>query len=159
MDEASFAHFNELRRTHFPPERNHIPAHITLFHALPGEDEAKIRDDLLRLEETAPFSLQTIGLRNLGRGVAYKLESPAALNLRARLAEAWNDRLISQDRQRFAPHITVQNKVAPEVARALLAELERGFAPRTIRAEGLHLWRYLGGPWESLDIFRFTPTS
>src|SRR5919112_1744177 len=28
-----------LRRAHFPPERNHLAAHVTLFHHLPGAEE------------------------------------------------------------------------------------------------------------------------
>ena len=27
----------ELRRAHFPPERNLLEAHVTLFHALPAQ--------------------------------------------------------------------------------------------------------------------------
>lgn len=53
------------------------------------------------------------------------------------------------------PHVTVQNKVAPQAARALLAELQAGFSPFTMRAEGLNLWRYLGGPWRHERLFRF----
>src|ERR1700712_5017184 len=30
------ARFDRLRIAHFPPERNLIPAHITMFHHLPG---------------------------------------------------------------------------------------------------------------------------
>ena len=37
LDERSFAFFGAQRRRYFPPERNFIPAHLTLFHALPGE--------------------------------------------------------------------------------------------------------------------------
>ena len=38
-----FAWAEGLRRAHFPPERNLVPAHLTLFHALPpsAEDEAR----------------------------------------------------------------------------------------------------------------------
>lgn len=49
----------------------------------------------------------------------------------------------------------MQNKVTPEAARRLLAELQGEFQPFTARAEGLLLWRYLGGPWERLRLFRF----
>ncbi len=155
MDMESFAHFNALRQAHFPPERNIIPAHLTLFHALPGEQEARIRADLQRLKWAAPFTLQTTELRNLGRGVAYNLQSPELALQRSTLAEAWQAWLTPQDSQRFDPHITVQNKTTPQAARALWAELTRDFIPHTIRAEGLQLWRYLGGPWESLDVFPF----
>ena len=47
------------------------------------------------------------------------------------------------------PHVTVQNKVAAAEAKRVYAELLAGFAPFEAEATGLHLWRYLGGPWES----------
>ena len=51
--------------------------------------------------------------------------------------------------------MTIQNKVAPKVARALTEELEGGFEPRRLRIAGLGLHRYLGGPWERLAIYPF----
>jgi 2'-5' RNA ligase len=60
-----------------------------------------------------------------------------------------------QDSQRFQPHVTIQNKVAPDEARALHRRLSAEFQPFTIRGEGLILWRYLGGPWERIRLFRF----
>ena len=39
LDDLSFARFDALRREHFPPTLNRIPAHVTLFHHLPGEEE------------------------------------------------------------------------------------------------------------------------
>ena len=49
--------------------------------------------------------------------------------------------------------MTVQNKVTPERARTLLAELAAGFAPYDVTATGLGLWRYLGGPWEPVERY------
>ena len=42
FDEATFARFDGLRRRHFPDALNLIPAHATLFHHLPGEEERGI---------------------------------------------------------------------------------------------------------------------
>ncbi len=56
----------------------------------------------------------------------------------------------------------MQNKVEPEAARALHAELLATLPPREARAEGLLLWHYRGGPWEAAGAFRFggdTPRS
>ena len=36
-----FSWVDGLRRAHFPPERNHLSAHVTLFHALPPWVEAE----------------------------------------------------------------------------------------------------------------------
>ena len=50
MEPAAATYFNELRQLHFPPERNHLKAHLTLFHALP--DEPWIIADLKELAES-----------------------------------------------------------------------------------------------------------
>jgi hypothetical protein len=91
----------------------------------------------------------------LGRGVAFRLEAPEVAGLRARLAREWDGWLVPQDRQPWRPHVTVQNKVTPEVARETLQRLSAGFAPWEARAEGLLLWRYRGGPWEAAGEFPF----
>jgi len=52
LDGEAFALFDRLRREHFPPERNVVPAHVTLFHALPGEERAAIAS-VLDLEHAA----------------------------------------------------------------------------------------------------------
>jgi 2'-5' RNA ligase len=157
MDEASFDWFHELRRQHFPPERNFVPAHLTLFHNLPGAELETVRAELrAACAETAPFSMAVTGPWSLGRGVAYRLASPEAGALRGRLAAAFDPWLQPQDRQGFRPHVTVQNKADPADAKALLAELQHGFEPFEVQAEGLLLWRYLGGPWEALDRLPFT---
>jgi 2'-5' RNA ligase len=158
LDDASQSRFEAERRAHFPPERNLIPAHLTLFHALPGEAEAEIAANLATLAGgTAPFPVAVSGLRPLGRGVAYTVDSPRLSALRGMLATQWYRWLTPQDRQSYRPHVTVQNKVEPTEARALLATLQARFTPWEATAEALLLWRYRGGPWESAAEFRFRP--
>lgn len=149
-------HFEALRREHFPPELNRVPAHVTLFHALPLDDATR---DALRSGAVAhpAFPLRVAEVISLGRGVAYRLESPALLGLRRQLAQHFDASLIPQDRQGYRPHIVVQNKVSGEEARALRASLTAGFAPWTVEAEGLLWWEYLGGPWRLLERFAFAP--
>jgi 2'-5' RNA ligase len=132
-----------------------LAAHVTLFHALPGGREDAVAADLAAAAARPPFDVAVTGLRLLGRGVAYTLESAELARLRAGLAASWEPWLTRQDRQRHAPHVTVQNKVAPEVARALHDRLSAGFTPGTVPARGLGLWRYLGGPWEPRAEFPF----
>jgi 2'-5' RNA ligase len=149
LDPVSFARLDAARRAHFPPERNLIPAHVTLFHALPGEALAEVAGRLAEVAAaTPPLPLRIARLRFLGRGVAYEVEGPALLRLRAELAAGWAAWLAAQDRQGWRPHVTVQNKVSAEEARATLAKLRVGFAPWQARGEGLLLWHYRGGPWE-----------
>lgn len=145
-----------MRRRYFPPERNQIPAHLTLFHALPGAELPLIRRELRAVcDAQRAFGLEATGLRPLGRGFAIAFASPDLVQLRQRLAREWRDWLTPQDGAKIAPHVTLQNKVAPDEARRAMREFEAGFVPFTARAEGLLLWRYLGGPWESLGRFPF----
>jgi 2'-5' RNA ligase len=158
LDDASFALLDGLRRRHFPPARNVISAHITLFHALPGDAaaEAEVRETLEAIcGSVAPFDLELPGLRSLGRGVAVEVRSIALLQLHRRLAEAFETWLSPQDRQKFQPHVTIQNKVTPEAAKALLTYLSADWEPVTAQGVGLSLWRYRGGPWEAAGTFPF----
>ena len=158
LDLVSQQRFDELRNRHFPPERNQIPAHLTLFHALPAEPW--IATALQAIAGTqASFPLRVTGLRSLGKGVAYNLASPELQALHAHLSASFDQELIPQDRQRFMPHIVVQNKATPEAARLLLARLSSGFVPWVVTAEGLDLWHYLGGPWQHAQTERFRPAS
>jgi hypothetical protein len=48
LDRASFERFEALRRAHFPPALNRVPAHVTLFHHLPGEALPRSRTNCAR---------------------------------------------------------------------------------------------------------------
>ena len=150
-----FAWLEGLRRAHYPPERNRVPVHLTLFRALPpsSEDEARRR---LSLHVRRPSPLATIaGLMNLGGGVAFRVVSDDLDMIRNEIADHFHGMLSVQDEHGWRPHVTIQNKVAPKQARALLADLERSFRPRPLRIAGLSLHRYLGGPWQTLASYRF----
>ena len=145
-----------LRKAHFPPHLNRIPAHITLFHTLPAEKSGAVEAELRETADScAEFAMEVTGLRHLGKGVAYVLRSPELLALHARLAAAFADDLTSQDRQRYAPHIVIQNKVEPAASKELHRHLGEDFAPFPLTATGLLLWRYLGGPWELAERYGF----
>jgi 2'-5' RNA ligase len=156
MDERSQQQFDRLRELHFPPERNYLNAHLTLFHRLPGDREAEISAELRQVcRDQDPLTLTVTGVRSLGRGVAYELSSPGLAALRRRLGRSWEPWLGSQDRQGLKPHVTVQNKVSPESARVLHKELQAIFSPFEVEGLGLSLWRYLGGPWEPAGTYPF----
>lgn len=155
LDEKTAQLFEMARRTHFPPALNKIPAHLTLFHALPGADEARILKAIAGAASRPPFPVAVDGLMPLGRGVAYRIASETLVTLRRTLADAFAEDLTRQDRERFRPHVTIQNKVTPEAARATLATLSEGFRPFTATAEGLQLWWYRGGPWAPLAAVPF----
>ncbi|WP_188911004.1 2'-5' RNA ligase family protein [Salinarimonas ramus] len=156
LDEASFARFDGERHAHFPRERNLIPAHVTLFHKLPGEEETAIAAVLTEVAGgRGPLLLACTGVRFLGRGVAYVLEGGGYGALRGELALRFAPWLGAQDKQAIRPHVTIQNKVTPQRARDLAARLEARFEPFPVSGEGLLLWRYRGGPWEPAGRFDF----
>lgn len=146
---------DDLRRRYFPPERNHLAAHITLFHHLPPGmvDDVKQRLAML-VRESAP-SARIDRLLNLGRGVALHVDSPQLLTIRAELADVFTGLLTPQDQASPRLHITIQNKVSPETARATLAEVARDFRPRPLSIVGLAAWHYRGGPWSPIAGYRF----
>ena len=155
---ADFAFFDAERRAHFPPERNILSAHLTLFHALPPSTEAELRRRLAQSADRPSPDAMMSGLRSLGGGVAYVIMSAGLTTLREELAEAFTGCLTSQDAQGWRPHVTIQNKVDPRVARDLLANKEREFRPRPVGLAGLALHRYRGGPWEFVQRWAFRRT-
>lgn len=142
-----------LRRAHYPPERNHLHAHVTMFHSFAPSLLAELRDFLPRI--TAEFAApraQISGLMNLGTGTAIALASEELLHLRAMIADHFHGALTDQDLYEPRPHITIQNKVAKREARALQdalkleVEIKADAGPFVFPALELH--RYLDGPWE-----------
>lgn len=147
--------FDALRHAHFPPERNYLKAHLTLFHHLPPSRA----DELVRLlkdiaVDAAPVAHVT-EVYSLGRGVAYRVESRDLLAMRARIADWFAPDLTAQDQATPRLHVTVQNKVEPAQAKALLAELRAEFQPAPLAITGFSLYNYRGGPWELLKGIPF----
>ncbi len=156
MDGESFAFFEAARQAYFPPEINVVPAHLMLFHWLPGQERQKIEAALAaEAAVTKPLRVNIPKLQSLGRGVAYKAACPGLNALRGRLAEQFERWLTAQDRQGYRPHITVQNKVTSQQANETLAALQAGFTPFDVTGTGLSLWKYLNGPWELVADFPF----
>ncbi len=154
LDDRAQARFEAERRRWFPAGRTKVGAHLTLFHAVPGEREEQVLADLR--ESAGPsFPVRVAGLRSLGRGVAYELDSPELVRRHSWLQQRWWSELTRQDQQSFRPHITVQNKVDPGRARTTLDSLRAGFEPFDMDALGWVAWRYRGGPWEELARIPF----
>ncbi|HMP43871.1 MAG TPA: 2'-5' RNA ligase family protein [Sphingopyxis sp.] len=148
--------FDALRAAHYPPARNHVAAHITLFHQLPPSALDELDRLVRRIAADTPPPAATLGAPfSLGRGTAFRIDSPELLAIRARIADHFTGALTAQDRGIPRLHITVQNKVAPAEAKALLAELTQDFRPRPLTIAGLAARRYRGGPWEALFARNF----
>ena len=145
-----------LRRAHFPPERNHLAAHVTLFHSFAPSLREELPRELARCAAAyASPPAQIDGLMDLGGGTALAVRSPAMLAVRDELAERFFAMLTAQDRGGKRLHITVQNKVARKAAQTLQAQLEADLTPRLFRFTGLGLHRYLNPHWEALGVWKF----
>ena len=151
-----FAWADALRRAHYPPDRNVLPAHVTLFHALPAMVMPELKPLLSRLcAEHAPVAGEVAGLLDLGRGTAIALVSPGLLALREIIAEHCHGLLSAQDQHAPRLHVTIQNKVTPQAARGLQQALRPQVTARPFAFAGLALHHYRGGPWEGAGQWPF----
>lgn len=145
----------KLRRRDYPPERNRVPAHLTLFHQLPPSAEAEVARRLAGYAAAPAPRAEVAGIMDLGGGTAIRVESVELEDIRHDLARALGGLLGPQDRAPWTPHVTIQNKVDPKEARRLQAQLRAGFERRALAIGGLALWRYLDGPWEPVKSWSF----
>ncbi|MQW88331.1 2'-5' RNA ligase family protein [Sinorhizobium saheli] len=155
VDNDDLQFFDALRTRFFPPELNFLRAHVTMFHKLPPEHRLHI-DDVLRqaAQMTGTVEVEVTGVRNMGNGVSFVLESENLARVRENLKTAFKSWLGPQDRQPWRPHVTVQNKVHWQKADALYDMLSSEFARRTLRVKGFDVWSYIQGPWRHERYFR-----
>lgn len=146
INEAAEQQFSALRDQYFPAHINYLRAHLTLFHLLP--DQQLILDALSNFANRETFPLQVSALHHMGNGVAYKISSGELQAYHAGMQQTFEPYLVSQDRKKLWPHITIQNKVTAYKSKLLYEALAEKFEPFQIVAEGLTVWRYLKGPWE-----------
>ena len=150
-----FAWLEGLRRAHYPDERNTVPAHLTIFQTLAPSALDEAKRQLARAAHHPRPRAMIAGLMDLGGGVAFRVVSDDLDALRDELADHFHGLLSAQDSGGWRPHVTIQNKVKPSEARALLHGLKRDFQPRPLGIAGLGLHRYLGGPWETVARYPF----
>lgn len=151
FDAASFARFDALRRQHFPPERNFIPAHLTLFQQLPDATEPALARHLAcTARHTPPLPFAAAGILDFGGGAAVDLDMPGYRPLLDRLRTAWRRHITPSDDRSRKPHVTVQNKVTRDRAVETQKLLRADFTAWSGAADRLLLWRYRGGPWDAL---------
>lgn len=157
IDGGSFSLFDGLRRTFYPPERNVVPAHVTIFHRLPGERGREIKALLAIVAGSrSAFSVDVGEVKATERGVAVFLGSRELHALREDLVREWQPWLTDLDRRGFQPHVTIAGDLTRGEARHVVESVAAAVRPRRrVQAVGLHLWRYLDGPWRSERLFRF----
>jgi len=144
-----------MRRAYFPPERNRLRAHVTLFHALPPSVEAELRETLADLAAAQPPQARITGLMKLGGGTALAVDCPDLVDLHGHIAQRMHGLLTRQDAQPLKLHITIQNKVSSEEARALQAKLAPALELREFRFPAFGLYAYEEGLWRPIRSFSF----
>ena len=153
---------NTLREKYFPKPINKTPAHITLFHALPGSKLDKIRADLEQFARMqTPFSISTGSIKRLRHGAALLMKgSYPAKEIHSQLKGRWMEWLSQQDRGGFQGHYTVMNKVEDsETIDRAIDEIGDSFRGAEGQAQGLTLWKYDKGRWRLPERFYFSPDS
>ncbi|MGB5723643.1 MAG: 2'-5' RNA ligase family protein [Parasphingorhabdus sp.] len=156
MGKAEFAWANSLRKSHYPPERNMVGAHITLFHHLPPQALDEIKARVIELTSSLPNpEAKLSGLIHLGSGVAYRLHAPQLLDLRMEMADRFAGLLVAQDQQTPRLHITIQNKVNSREAQNLFERLSAEFEPRSFAIRGIALHYYVDGAWQNIGTWPF----
>lgn len=75
--------------------------------------------------------------------------------LHGEIAERLHGLLARQEARRPRLHVTIQNKVTPEAARALQTVLRAGFEERRFRFRGFALHAWEDGLWRELKVFPF----
>jgi mannose-1-phosphate guanylyltransferase len=150
-----------MREQYFPKKLNRTPAHLTLFHALPGSKFEVIDGGLSQLSvNTKPFFVSTgkpfrmrlgVGI-NVGKGQNRMKQVHEDLRLQ------WMPHLSEQDQGGWRPHWTIMNKVNEKtkvddtlrtVEKEMLLNVREG------QAVGLDLWRYDKGNWIFANEYKF----
>ena len=109
--------------------------------------------------ETAYFDEHGIShgdIRDLGGLGIYVMavRDPDNIHIK-RLADRFHGLLTPQDEHVPRLHVTIQNKVAPSVAKGLQQHLAASFEPHDFAFAGIALHRYRGGPWEFVKRWPF----
>ncbi len=155
LGKRDFAWLDSLRRNHYPADRNRVPAHLTLFRSLPPSAEAEARRSLARAAARRRPSAEVNGAIDLDSGVAVRIESRELEAVRDQLVLEFRGLLSVQDQGPWTPHVTIQNKVRPQLARKLLQDMRARLDRQPIEITGLQLVRYDEGAWTPVAGWRF----
>jgi 2'-5' RNA ligase len=154
FDPSTFERLDGLRRRYFPPALNQVPAHVSLFHHLPGDEGDAIDRALLQASRSSnPIPLAFPIVKRTGRGLMLPADAPGLAAIHASLARAFARWLTPQDRQPFQPHVTIMNKADRPAVEAAFADLMFNWSGSSGKGDRLILWRYLGGPWEEVESY------
>jgi len=152
---GDFSWLEGLRRAHYPVDLNRVPVHLTMFQGLPPSAVEEVKRELAAHSAGPPPRATIAGLMSLSTGVAFRVVSDELDSIREAIADHFHSLLCAPDAAGWRPHVTIQNKVPPRQAKALLDELQRDFRPRPLGIAGLSVHRYRGGPWETVASYKF----
>lgn len=145
---------NEMRERFFPKHLNRIPAHLTLFHALPHSQMHLVEASLSSISSNMnSFHVSAGKPFRIRRGVCIKVDHgyKELKSVYEHLRGQWLPFLSEQDASGgFRPHWTVMNKVNDE--QRINEALDAIWKEWSTRIQlgmgtGLILWKYNGGDW------------
>jgi len=146
-----------LRQRWFPADRLKVPAHVTLFHALPGSRLPQVEEQIMELTQQTPqFEISSGRVQRMRKGVLVNLRDGDAevRYLFDTLRDNFYEWLIEQDKSCKA-HWTIQNKEEDQdrVDEAYWDTYRTGSCLGW--ATGLVLWNYNDGHWVKEKEFEF----
>lgn len=154
-----------LRNQYFPPDRNIVPVHCMLFHNLPYHNidvmRHQLSDTMSKQQQYSTHWHVTLpSLMKLGKGVAITVQCKQLTCLHKQLQQLWYNDLIAQDKQSYRPHIVIQNKVTPDIAKQTYDELTEQDILQQFSGGGyiigLELWYYQqNGTWSHITDILF----
>jgi 2'-5' RNA ligase len=164
-DRAHHDRMSAMRDKYFPPERNTVRAHLTLFNALP---ESKMKSSIVPLLQevaaaTGPFRIRVKRPFQMKEGFGVNMsprEGPPPLkDLLVKLRGTWKEEgfLSDQDSAPRGMHYTLMNKVSDkEKLEAAFEEFKESWTGDEGIVDGLELFRYHKGRWYWTQSFEFT---
>ncbi len=155
LPDAAQARLDGLRRAHYPPERNRVPAHCTLFHAIPGMIAEELAAVLATIAAATPPPRARIDrIIDLDGGTALGVTSPDLIDLRGDLADRFHGLLSGADAVPPRLHVTIQNKVERRTAHQLQSALRSTWQPLDITIPALAVHRVVDGAWFPVGTWR-----
>ncbi|WWC73891.1 uncharacterized protein I206_107863 [Kwoniella pini CBS 10737] len=179
LDKATHQLLTSLRSKYFPPHRNFLSAHVTLFHAIPSHRFDELDENLNKICNSKsgwdvffgePEKMGNRGVylicRERPSNSVEKIHRELLSNLKKGI-KSDQDKLTNQDLQTMRkPHVTVLNKASnEEQVDICLKEVKEFFegmrkdgqkeGQHKGRAVGFEVWEYLGGPWKSIKEYTF----
>ncbi len=146
--------FNEMRTKYFPAYCNYVSAHVTLFNRVNCSIEI-LHNLLEKYKKPTILNMEINGLVNMGKGLAYTVQSAELLKLQKEIKQPLKTYLGLKDKKKYWPHITIQNKVTAFKALQTHTSLLETFTPFTAEAIGFTTWKFQKNKWIYLQDFLF----